>query len=46
MHQLELFVDTEVFQAAAAEIHTSKDRSLESLYAQRLRRYILKYKRS
>ena len=46
MHQLELFVDTEVFQAAAAEIRTSKNRSLESIYAQRLRRYILQHKRS
>ena len=46
MHQLELFVDAEVFQAATAEIRTSKNRSLESVYAQRLRRYILQYRRS
>ena len=46
MHQLESFVDTEVFQAAAAEIRTSKNRSLESMYAQRLRRYILQHTRS
>ena len=46
MHQLELFVDTEVFQAAAAEIRTSKNRSLESMYAQRLRHYILQHRRS
>ena len=46
MHQLELFVDTEVFQAAAAEIRTSKNRSLESVYAQRLRHYISRRRRS
>ncbi|MDJ0708154.1 MAG: hypothetical protein QNJ46_33190, partial [Leptolyngbyaceae cyanobacterium MO_188.B28] len=46
MHQLELFVDAEVFQAAAAEIRTSKNRSLESMYAQRLRRYILQHRRN
>ena len=37
MQQLDVFVDAEVFQAAAAEISVSKNRSMNSLYAQQLR---------
>ncbi len=37
--QIEAFVDEEVFQEAAAEIKTGKNRSLKSLYAQQLRLY-------
>ena len=34
--QIEAFVDREVFQEAAAELKTGKNRSLDSLYAQQL----------
>jgi hypothetical protein len=37
--QIEAFADEEVFQEAAAEIKTGKNRSLDSLYAQKLRQY-------
>ncbi|MEM9507827.1 MAG: hypothetical protein AAGA16_09090 [Cyanobacteria bacterium P01_E01_bin.35] len=37
--QIEAFADEEVFQEAAAEIKTGKNRSLKSLYAQQLRHY-------
>lgn len=37
MQQLEAFVDEQVFQAAAAEINTGRNRVMESLLAQRLR---------
>jgi hypothetical protein len=37
--QIEAFADREVFQEAAAEIKTGKNRSLDSLYAQKLRQY-------
>ncbi len=40
MNLVEDFADAEVFQAAAAEIMTTKNRSLSSIYAQRLRHYI------
>ena len=36
---IEAFADEEVFQEAAAEIKTGKNRSLKSLYAQQLRLY-------
>ncbi|WP_421656769.1 hypothetical protein [Leptothermofonsia sp. ETS-13] len=39
---VEDFADVEVFQAAATEIMTTKNRSLNSVYAQRLRYYIQK----
>ncbi|WP_019503855.1 hypothetical protein [Pleurocapsa sp. PCC 7319] len=37
--QIEAFADEEVFQEAAAEIKTGKNRSLKSLYAQQLQHY-------
>ena len=37
---IEAFADEEVFQEAAAEIKTGKNRSLKSLYAQQLRLYL------
>jgi hypothetical protein len=37
--QIEAFADREVFQEAAAEIKTGKNRSLDSLYAQKLLQY-------
>ncbi|WP_424096884.1 hypothetical protein [Moorena producens] len=40
MEHLEAFVDSEVFQEAAAEIMTGKNRSTNSLYTQRLCRYL------
>lgn len=40
LHYIEAFVDTEIFQAAVAEIKTAKRCSMNSLYAQRLRQYI------
>ncbi|MCA1992426.1 MAG: hypothetical protein LDL41_10370, partial [Coleofasciculus sp. S288] len=43
-HHLEGFLDEEVFQQAAAEIRTANNRSMNSLYAQRLRCYIEKHK--
>ena len=42
MQHIEAFVDAEVFQAAVTEIKTAKNRSMNSLYAQRLRHYIEK----
>lgn len=40
--QIEAFADEEVFQEAAAEIKTGKNRSLNSVYAEQLRFYIEK----
>jgi transcriptional regulator with XRE-family HTH domain len=40
VYQLEAFVDEQVFQQAAAEISTAKNRSMSSLYAQRLCHYL------
>ncbi|MCC5603276.1 hypothetical protein [Nostoc favosum] len=37
--QIENFVDAEVFQEAGEEIRTSKNRSLDSFYAQQIRNY-------
>jgi hypothetical protein len=38
--QIENFVDVEVFIEAGEEIRASKNRSLDSLYAQKLRNYL------
>ena len=38
--QVESYVDEQVFQAAAEEIRTGKNRTMDSLYAQQLRSYI------
>ena len=38
--QLEQYVDTEVFAAAAAEIQSGKNRSFNSPYAQKLKEYL------
>lgn len=43
MQHIEVFFDEEVFQAAAAELKTAKNRSMSSLYAQCLRHYIENY---
>lgn len=43
MQHIEVFVDAEIFQAAAAEIKTARTRSMNSLYAQQLRHYIETY---
>jgi hypothetical protein len=40
--QIEVFADEEIFQEAAAEIRAGKNRSLDSLYAQKLRSYLEK----
>lgn len=40
MESIEAFVDAEAFQPAVAEIKTAKNRSMNSLYAQRLRHYL------
>lgn len=40
MQQVEAFVDETVFAEAASEIHVSKNRALNSLYAQRLRQLL------
>ncbi|MFG6095823.1 hypothetical protein SPB21_11250 [Leptothoe sp. ISB3NOV94-8A] len=40
MQHIEAFVDAEAFQVAIAEIKTAKNRSMNSLYAQRLRHYL------
>ncbi|MGJ3249118.1 MAG: hypothetical protein ACFE0I_23975 [Elainellaceae cyanobacterium] len=40
LHQLELFADAEVFQSAAVEIRTTKNRVIDSVYAQRLRQHL------
>jgi hypothetical protein len=40
MQHIEAFVDAEAFQMAVAEIKTAKNRSMDSLYAQRLRHYL------
>lgn len=40
MQQIEAFVDEEVFQQAAAESRNAKNRSMSSLYAQRLCHYL------
>lgn len=40
MEQLDAFVDEQVFQAAAAEMNAGRDRSMESLFAQRLRQIL------
>ncbi len=42
MQHIEAFVDAEAFQVAFAEIKTAKRRSMNSLYAQRLRQYLEK----
>ncbi|HBB33512.1 MAG TPA: hypothetical protein DDZ80_13990 [Cyanobacteria bacterium UBA8803] len=44
MQLLEAFVDREVFQEAAAELHTAKTKAMNSVYAQRLCRYLQGYK--
>ncbi|HIK17854.1 MAG TPA: hypothetical protein IGS53_21560 [Leptolyngbyaceae cyanobacterium M33_DOE_097] len=41
MQQLEAFVDEQIFQAALAEINASRNRTMDSIYAQHLR-HILK----
>jgi hypothetical protein len=38
--QIESYVDVEVFQAAAEEIRVGKNRTMDSIYAQQLRRYM------
>ena len=38
--QLEIYVDTEIFAAAAAEIQSGKNRSFNSPYAQKLKKYL------
>ncbi|NEO14752.1 MULTISPECIES: hypothetical protein [unclassified Moorena] len=43
MQEVEAFLNTQVFQAAVAELSTSKSRSMNSLYAQRLCRYLDEY---
>jgi len=40
MQQLDTFVDEQVFQAAAAEMNAGRNRSMESLFAQRLRQIL------
>ncbi|MCA1994866.1 MAG: hypothetical protein LDL41_22885, partial [Coleofasciculus sp. S288] len=40
MQEIDAFVDEKVFHQAAAEIRTSKNRSMESLYARRLCNYL------
>jgi hypothetical protein len=40
MEQIEVYVDAEVFQAAAEEIRTGKNRKMTSIYAEKLRGYI------
>jgi predicted DNA-binding protein YlxM (UPF0122 family) len=40
IEQIEAFADAEIFQKAAKEIRTGKNRSMQSLYAQQLRRYL------
>ncbi|MGV0024906.1 hypothetical protein [Phormidesmis priestleyi] len=40
MQQLDAFVDEQVFQAAAAEINAGRNRSMESVFAQRLRQIL------
>lgn len=46
MQQLDAFVDEQVFQAALAEINASRNRSMDSLYAQRLRQILDEQKMS
>jgi hypothetical protein len=41
--QIEAFTDEEIFQEAAAEIRAGKNRSLDSLYAQKLLSHLDKY---
>lgn len=38
--QIEVFVDAEIFAEAASEIKAGKNRSMDSVYAQQLKRYI------
>jgi hypothetical protein len=38
--QIEAFVDQEIFQAAGEEIRAGKSRSMDSIYAQELKRYL------
>jgi transcriptional regulator with XRE-family HTH domain len=40
MQQLDTFLDQEIFETAATEVQQSNKPSLDSVYAQRLRRYI------
>jgi hypothetical protein len=40
IEQIEAFADAEIFTEAAAEIKAGKNRSLQSLYAQQIRRYL------
>jgi hypothetical protein len=40
IEQIEAFADAEIFTEAAAEIKTGKNRSLQSLYAKQIRRYL------
>lgn len=44
MQQLEAFVDAEVFQEAAAEINSAKNRQMNSAYAKQLCQYLEKNK--
>ncbi|MCU0532515.1 MAG: hypothetical protein MUD14_01210 [Hydrococcus sp. Prado102] len=41
--QIEVFIDREIFQEAAAEIRAGKNRSLDSLYAKKLLSHLDKY---
>ncbi|CAA9310090.1 hypothetical protein AVDCRST_MAG94-901 [uncultured Leptolyngbya sp.] len=40
MHQVSIFVDEQVFETALAELNTSRNRSMDSLYAQHLRQIL------
>jgi hypothetical protein len=43
IEQIEIYIDTEVFQAAAEEIRAGQNRSMNSIYAKQILNYIAKH---